>query len=127
MERLNAGATVTYGATVSYGGAELFTVVAYCSTVGKFYYRGQRNLWCHRKLRWRSFSIFFVFGINGFPDSFGHVLKPVRLKHFVFMKCRYILDAGRRSSSTKDRTRYRYMLPHCNTLQILNNEFNHDM
>ncbi|KAJ0887341.1 hypothetical protein HanRHA438_Chr09g0389711 [Helianthus annuus] len=88
MERLNAGATVSY-----VGG---------------------------------HFQI-FVFGINGFPDSFGHVLKPVRLKHFVFMKCRYILDAGRRSSSTKDRTRYRYMLPHFNTLQILNNEFNHVM
>uniref|UniRef100_A0A251V4P4 Uncharacterized protein n=1 Tax=Helianthus annuus TaxID=4232 RepID=A0A251V4P4_HELAN len=40
---------------------------------------------------------------------------------------RYILDAGRRSSSTKDRTRYRYMLPHSNTLQITNNEFNHVM
>ncbi|KAJ0817362.1 hypothetical protein HanPI659440_Chr00c07g0718501 [Helianthus annuus] len=53
MERLNAGATVTYGVTVSYGGAELFTVVAYCCTVGKFYYRGHRNLRCHRKLRWR--------------------------------------------------------------------------
>ena len=29
MERLDAGATVTYGATVSYGGAELVTVLAY--------------------------------------------------------------------------------------------------
>ncbi|MFS7968459.1 hypothetical protein Hanom_Chr09g00797691 [Helianthus anomalus] len=50
MERLNAGATVTYGATVSYGGAELFTLDAYCCTVGKFYYRGHRNLRCHRTL-----------------------------------------------------------------------------
>ncbi|KAJ0434792.1 hypothetical protein HanIR_Chr17g0885791 [Helianthus annuus] len=60
MERLNAGATVTYGATVSYGGAGFFTVVAYCCTVGKFYYRGHRNLRCHCKLRWRSFSILFL-------------------------------------------------------------------
>ncbi|KAJ0781271.1 hypothetical protein HanPI659440_Chr06g0247391 [Helianthus annuus] len=66
MERLNARATVTYGATVSYGGAELFTVVAYCCTVGKFYYRGHRNLRCHRKLRWRLFST-FCFWNQWFP------------------------------------------------------------
>ena len=40
----------------------------------------------------------FLLIINCFPDSFGHDLNPVRLKHFMFMKCRYILDAGRRSS-----------------------------
>ncbi|KAJ0685920.1 hypothetical protein HanOQP8_Chr11g0410091 [Helianthus annuus] len=34
----------------------------------------------------------------------------------VFMKCRYFVEAGRRSSSTKNRTRYSYMLPHFATL-----------
>ncbi|KAJ0896176.1 hypothetical protein HanRHA438_Chr08g0331401 [Helianthus annuus] len=31
-------------------------------------------------------------------------------------QARYFLDAGRRSSSTQDRTRYSYMLPHFATL-----------
>ncbi|KAJ0771484.1 hypothetical protein HanPI659440_Chr07g0269621 [Helianthus annuus] len=31
-------------------------------------------------------------------------------------KTRYILDAGRRSSSLENRTRYRYTLPHIATL-----------
>ncbi|KAJ0916431.1 hypothetical protein HanPSC8_Chr06g0261611 [Helianthus annuus] len=35
---------------------------------------------------------------------------------------RYFVEAGRRSSSTKNRTRYSYMLPHFATLSILNNE-----
>ncbi|KAF5782419.1 hypothetical protein HanXRQr2_Chr11g0495651 [Helianthus annuus] len=32
------------------------------------------------------------------------------------LRWRYTLDAGRRSSSTKDRTRYRYTLRHIATL-----------
>ncbi|KAM0065478.1 hypothetical protein Hdeb2414_s0003g00115221 [Helianthus debilis subsp. tardiflorus] len=30
----------------------------------------------------------FLLIINCFRDSFGHDLNPVRLKHFMFMKCR---------------------------------------
>ncbi|KAJ0525299.1 hypothetical protein HanHA300_Chr09g0310421 [Helianthus annuus] len=81
MERLNAGATITYGVTVSYGGAELFTVVAYCCTVGKFYYRGHRNLRCHRKLRWRSFSN-FCFWNQWFPGLVWTRFKARKTKAF---------------------------------------------
>ncbi|MFS7916108.1 hypothetical protein Hanom_Chr02g00173241 [Helianthus anomalus] len=38
------------------------------------------------------FQVFcFPLIINCLPDSFGHDLKPVRLKHFMFMKCRYTM------------------------------------
>ncbi|KAM0065984.1 hypothetical protein Hdeb2414_s0002g00043661 [Helianthus debilis subsp. tardiflorus] len=45
----------------------------------------------------------------------------------VFMKCRYFVEAGRRSSSTKNLTRQRYTLPHFASSLILNDESNHVM
>ncbi|KAJ0831309.1 hypothetical protein HanPSC8_Chr15g0665601 [Helianthus annuus] len=35
---------------------------------------------------------------------------------YLLIRARYFVDAGRRSSSTKNRTRYRYTFPHIATL-----------
>uniref|UniRef100_A0A251UJS4 Uncharacterized protein n=1 Tax=Helianthus annuus TaxID=4232 RepID=A0A251UJS4_HELAN len=43
-------------------------------------------------------------------------VKWIEFKYEARKDARYTLDAGRRSSSTKDRTRYRYTLPHIATL-----------
>ncbi|MFS7949179.1 hypothetical protein Hanom_Chr06g00568501 [Helianthus anomalus] len=49
--------------------------------VGKFYYRGHRNLRCHRKLRWRSFSN-FCFWNQWFPGLVWTCLKARKTKAF---------------------------------------------